>query len=230
MRYGERRVLRGVHLEVERGEVVALLGPNGAGKTTTMEILEGYRRRSSGDVTVLGRDPQRAGVAWRARVGIVLQSSSDHALWPVGALLRYVAGHFERPWSCGDLLDRVGLADHAGERVARLSGGQRRRLDLALGLVGQPELLFLDEPTTGFDPQARRDVWQLLEDVRDAGATILLTTHGLDEAERLADRVAVLADGRIVALGTPEQLKRGAGSGASLEDAYLQLVAPNERA
>lgn len=230
MRYGERRVLRGIDLEVARGEVVAILGPNGAGKTSMMEVLEGYRRRSSGRVTVLGCDPQRAGDSWRERVGIVLQSSSDHALWSVGALLEYVAGHFQRPWSCGDLLGRVGLAEHAGERVGRLSGGQRRRLDLALGLVGQPELLFLDEPTTGFDPQARRDVWQLLEEVRDAGTTILLTTHALDEAERLADRVAVLDGGRIAALGTPEQLKRRAGSGASLEDAYLQLVAPKERA
>ena len=217
-------MLRGLDLEVARGEVLALLGPNGAGKTTTMEILEGYRRRSSGRVTVLGADPQHAGRAWRERIGIVLQSSSGHDLWPVGALLRHVAAHFERPWSCEELLVRVGLAERARDRVGRLSGGQRRRLDLALGLVGRPELLFLDEPTTGFDPQARRDVWRLLEEVRDAGTTILLTTHALDEAERLADRVAVPVGGRIAALGAPEELKCLAPApGGSLEDAYLHL-------
>jgi ABC-2 type transport system ATP-binding protein len=225
MRYGAM-VLRGVDLRVARGEVLAVLGPNGAGKTTMMEVLAGYRRPSAGILEVLGCDPVRAGIEWRERVGIVLQSASDHGQWRVGSLMRHVAGHFPTPWPIDDLLARVGLEDRARARVGRLSGGQRRRLDVALGLVGRPELLFLDEPTTGFDPQARRDVWRLLEQVRDAGTTILLTTHALDEAERLADRVAVLDGGQIVTVGTPEELKASASErGASLEDAYLELVA-----
>jgi ABC-2 type transport system ATP-binding protein len=225
MRY-DATVLQGVDLQVARGEVLAVLGPNGAGKTTMMEILEGYRRPSAGVIEVLGCDPQSAGPEWRERIGIVLQSASDHGLWTVGALVRHVAAHYPRPWPVDDLLGGVGLGDRAGARVGRLSGGQRRRLDLALGLVGRPEVLFLDEPTTGFDPQARRDVWRLLEQVRDGGTAILLTTHALDEAERLADRVTVLDRGQIIAVGSPAELKASAlEPGGSLEDAYLALVA-----
>jgi ABC-2 type transport system ATP-binding protein len=203
-----------------------VLGPNGAGKTTLMEVLEGYRRPSAGAVAVLGCDPMAPPDAWHERIGIVLQSVADHGLWPVRALLRHVAAHYPRPWPVDDMLARVGLEDRARARVGALSGGQRRRLDLALGLVGRPELLFLDEPTTGFDPQARRDVWRLLAEVRDGGTTMILTTHALDEAERLADRVAILDGGKIIAVGTPDELKaRAPVAGAGLEDAYLHLVA-----
>lgn len=225
MRY-DALILRGVNLQVAKGQVLAVLGPNGAGKTTMMEVLEGYRRRSAGMVEVLGCDPECAGYGWRERIGIVLQASSDHGLWTVQGLLRHVAAHFPRAWAPADLLARVGLEGRSSEQVSRLSGGQRRRLDLVLGLVGRPELLFLDEPTTGFDPQARRDVWHLLEEVRNTGTTMLLTTHAMDEAERLADVVAVLNGGRIVALGTPEEIKAlSPEPGGSLEDAYLHLVA-----
>jgi ABC-2 type transport system ATP-binding protein len=211
-------VLQGVDLQVARGEVFAVLGPNGAGKTTLMEVLEGYRRSSGGVVEVLGCDPACTGNEWSERIGIVLQSASDHGLWTVGALVRHAGAHYSRPWPADDLLAGVGLADRAATRVGRLSGGQRRRLDLALGLVGRPELLFLDEPTTGFDPHARRDVWRLLEEVRDAGTTILLTTHALDEAERLADRIAVLdgAEGKGAQAGRQprRRLPRSCGKAA----------------
>jgi ABC-2 type transport system ATP-binding protein len=191
----------GVDLDVARGEILALLGPNGAGKTTTTEILEGYRHRDDGDVDVLGTDPARGGLAWRARLGIVLQSTSD----PVDLTVREIVAHwarlFPRPDDPDTIVERVGLADKRRARIASLSGGQRRRLDVALGIVGRPELLFLDEPTTGFDPAARRQFWDLIDDLRRDGTTILLTTHYLDEAERLADRIAVIADGRLVACG-----------------------------
>nr|WP_051049491.1 ABC transporter ATP-binding protein [Nocardiopsis kunsanensis] len=220
MDYGSTRVLDGLGLTVRAGEVVALLGPNGAGKTTTIEILEGFRRRSAGRVEVLGQDPARAGEAWRADLGVVLQSWRDHGVWRVRELLhhfgRYYAAYSTpervRPFDTDVLLDRVGLAGHARRQVKSLSGGQRRRLDVAIGLVGRPRLLFLDEPTAGFDPQARRNFHDLVHDVVDENDTaVLLTTHDLDEAERLADRILVLTGGRIVADGSAEQLATGLG-------------------
>ena len=217
MRYGTNDVLHGVDFRVRRGEVVALLGPNGAGKTTIIEILEGFRFRSAGDVNVLGRDPEHAEEAWRAEVGIVLQSWRDHAKWRVGELLAHLGEFYvpfatadrRRPWPAGELVEVVGLADLAGQRVARLSGGQRRRLDVAIGLVGRPELLFLDEPTAGFDPEARRGFHDLVHRLSDLEeTTILLTTHDLDEADKLADRILILARGRIVADGSGDELAR----------------------
>ncbi|WP_199422661.1 ABC transporter ATP-binding protein [Actinotalea solisilvae] len=204
--YGAKRAVDGLDLTVEAGEVFAVLGPNGAGKTTTIEILEGYRDRDSGDVTVLGVDPRKADRAWRSRVGIVLQSADDQAELTVRELVRHVARFYPSPRDPDELVEAVGLTAKAGTRVRQLSGGQRRRLDVALGIVGRPELLFLDEPTTGFDPEARRSFWDLLRGLRDDGTTILLTTHYLDEAEQLADRVAVVRDGRVVALDAPRAL------------------------
>ncbi|MEI5519555.1 ABC transporter ATP-binding protein [Streptomyces brasiliscabiei] len=217
MTYGAVDVLHGVDLDIHRGEVFALLGPNGAGKTTTVEILEGFRRRSGGEVSVLGEDPERGGDAWRARIGLVLQSWRDHRRWRVGELLRHFAVYYPDPRDPADLLALVGLTDQAGRQVDRLSGGQRRRLDVALGIVGRPELLFLDEPTTGFDPQARHDFHVLVERLaRDEGVTVLLTTHDLVEAERLADRIAMLVGGRVRALGTPTELARRAAAQAEV--------------
>ena len=217
MRYGDKDVLGGVDFAVRRGEVVCLLGPNGAGKTTTIEILEGFRRRSAGDVRVLGTDPARADDAWRARLGIVLQSWRDHARWSARRLLTYLSGYFEPytatghpgPYDVEWLLDTVGLTADADRKIVTLSGGQRRRLDVAVGIVGRPELLFLDEPTAGFDPQAKRDFHDLVHRLSDLeGTSILLTTHDLAEAERLADRIMILAGGRIVADGSPDALAR----------------------
>jgi ABC-2 type transport system ATP-binding protein len=208
-RYGEREVLHDVSFRVEPGEVVALLGPNGAGKTTTIEILEGFRTRSAGRVEVLGEDPSLAGEEWRSRVGVVLQSWRDHGKWRVRELLAQLAAYYPAPWDPADLLAAVGLADHAGQKVATLSGGQRRRLDVAIGLVGRPALLFLDEPTAGFDPSARRDFHELVRGLVAAeGTTVLLTTHDLDEADRLAGRILVLDNGRIVGDGTTAELAR----------------------
>jgi ABC-2 type transport system ATP-binding protein len=204
--YGGLEALRGISFEIDEGEVFGLLGPNGAGKTTTVEILEGYRRRDSGGVRVLGSDPERNGPAWRERIGIVLQSSAMYPNLTVEEHVRLFAGYFSRPRDPAEVIDLVGLADKRRARVKTLSGGQRRRLDLALGLVGDPELLFLDEPTTGFDPAARRAAWDMIRSLRELGKTVLLTTHYLDEAEQLADRVAVLREGRIVAIGTPAEL------------------------
>ncbi|CCK28870.1 ABC transporter [Streptomyces davaonensis JCM 4913] len=202
MRYGARDVLDGVDLDVRRGEVLALLGPNGAGKSTTIEILEGFRRRSGGQVSVLGVDPEDASDDWRARVGIVVQSWRDHARWQVGELLEHFARYYPDPRSPGELLDAVGLTAQARQECRLLSGGQRRRLDVALGIIGRPELLFLDEPTTGFDPESRRDFHRLIERLRAAeGMTILLTTHDLAEAERLSDSIAILVGGRLIASG-----------------------------
>ncbi|MFF1766684.1 ABC transporter ATP-binding protein [Streptomyces sp. NPDC058249] len=207
MRYGARDVLHGVDLEVRRGEVLALLGPNGAGKSTTIEILEGFRRRSGGDVSVLGTDPEHADAAWRARLGIVMQSWRDHARWRVGELVEHFARYYPDPRDAGELLETVGLSEQAGQECQKLSGGQRRRLDVALGIIGRPELLFLDEPTTGFDPEARRDFHTLVERLSAVeGMTVLLTTHDLAEAERLADRIAVLVAGRLVAAGSIDEL------------------------
>jgi ABC-2 type transport system ATP-binding protein len=196
----------GVDLSVRQGEVFALLGPNGAGKTTTVEILEGHRRRDSGDVSVLGSDPGTAGRAWRGRIGIVLQTANDAAELTVRESVRHYAGYYADPADVDEVIEQVGLTAKAGARVKGLSGGQRRRLDVALGVVGRPELVFLDEPTTGFDPEARRQFWELIRGLAAAGTTVLLTTHYLDEAEALADRVAVITGGRIVADGTPATL------------------------
>ena len=204
--YGERTAVDGVDLDIPRGEVFALLGPNGAGKTTTVEILEGYRSRDAGEVSVLGVDPADATPQWRARVGIVLQSVTDLSELTVAETVRHFAGYYPRPRDPDEVIATVGLTDSAAQRIRLLSGGQRRRLDVALGILGRPELLFLDEPTTGFDPAARRQFWDLVEDLAREGTTILLTTHYLEEAERLADRVAVIASGRIVEVAEPAAL------------------------
>jgi ABC-2 type transport system ATP-binding protein len=205
-RYGELEAVRGIDFEVAEGECFALLGPNGAGKTTTVEILEGYRDRDAGEVEVLGFDPGRGGRDLRERIGIVLQSSGHFRELSVREVLELFGGYYPTPRATGEVIDLVGLGDKAGARVKTLSGGQQRRLDLALGLVGDPDLLFLDEPTTGFDPSARRRSWVLIESLRELGKTILLTTHYMDEAQSLADRVAIIAAGRIVAAGTPDSL------------------------
>ncbi|HVC72627.1 MAG TPA: ABC transporter ATP-binding protein, partial [Mycobacteriales bacterium] len=204
--YGERTAVDGVDLDIPRGEVFALLGPNGAGKTTTVEILEGYRSRDAGEISVLGIDPADATPQWRARVGIVLQSVTDLSELTVAETVRHFAGYYPRPRDPDEVIATVGLTDSAAQRIRLLSGGQRRRLDVALGILGRPELLFLDEPTTGFDPAARRQFWVLVEDLAREGTTILLTTHYLEEAERLADRVAVIASGRIVEVAEPAAL------------------------
>ena len=204
--YGSLEALKGVSFEIGAGEVFGLLGPNGAGKTTTVEILEGYRRRDGGSVSVLGADPERAGGDWRERIGVVLQSSAMYVNLTVAEHLSLFAGYYERPRDIGEVIDLVGLAEKRNAKVKTLSGGQKRRLDLGLGLVGDPEILFLDEPTTGFDPAARRAAWDVIRSLRELGKTILLTTHYLDEAEQLSDRVAVLREGRIVALGRPSEL------------------------
>ena len=205
-RYGRLDAVGGVDLRVGRGEVFALLGPNGAGKTTTVEILEGHRVRDAGEVSVLGVDPGTAGRAWRARIGIVLQTVNDAAELTVRETVRHFAGYYPEPRNPDEVVELVGLTDKQGARVRTLSGGQRRRLDVALGVVGRPELVFLDEPTTGFDPEARRQFWELIRMLAQDGTTIVLTTHYLDEAEALADRVAVIAAGVIVAEGTPATL------------------------
>ena len=215
MRYGDHDVLTGVDFDIKAGEVLCLLGPNGAGKTTTIEILEGFRIRSAGEVSVLGEDPATAGETWRARTGVVLQSWRDHPRWTPRRLLTLIGAYYApystdrvtRPWPVDDLLDIVGLADIADQKISTFSGGQRRRLDVAMGIVGRPDLLFLDEPTAGFDPVARRDFHQLVHRLSDLeSTTILLTTHDLDEAEKLADRVVILAGGRIVADDSPQRL------------------------
>ena len=204
--YGALEAVRGIGFEVERGEVFGLLGPNGAGKTTTVEILEGYRKRDAGEVEVLGTDPAAARGDWRERIGVVLQSSAMYETLSAAEMLKLFAGYYRESRPVDEVIALVGLQEKRDERVRRLSGGQRRRLDLALALIGDPELIFLDEPTTGFDPRARRQAWETIRGLRGLGKTILLTTHYLDEAEQLADRVAVLAHGQIVASGTPAEL------------------------
>ncbi len=206
MSYGETEAVRGIDLEVASGEIFAFLGPNGAGKTTTVEILEGYRKRTGGEVKVLGEDPEHAGRGWRDRIGIVLQSNSLDPYLTVRESLELYAGYFTHPRSVEETIALVGLEGKADARARKLSGGQQRRLDVGMALVGDPELLFLDEPTTGFDPSARRQAWDVIAGLRDLGKTIFLTTHYMDEAQRLADRVTIISGGRIVAEGTPEDL------------------------
>ena len=217
MRYGTNDILKGVSFTAHSGEVLALLGPNGAGKTTTIEILEGFRQRSAGEVRVLGVDPEHGDEAWRARLGVVLQSWRDHGKWRVRELLAHLGSYYasysteriRRPWDTDELIEAVGLTEHARKKVGQLSGGQRRRLDVAIGIVGRPELLFLDEPTAGFDPHARREFHDLVHRLSDIDdTTILLTTHDLDEAEKLADRILILAAGTIIADGSADELSR----------------------
>jgi len=204
--YGQVEAVRGASFEIRAGEVFGLLGPNGAGKTTTVEILEGYRRRDGGTVEVLGEDPERAGGDWRERIGVVLQSSAMYANLTVAESLALFAGYYRASRNVDEVIELIGLEEKRNARVKSLSGGQKRRLDLGLALAGNPELLFLDEPTTGFDPGARRAAWETIRGLRSLGKTILLTTHYLDEAEQLSDRVAVLRQGQIVALGRPAEL------------------------
>ena len=206
---GSKDAVAGIDLDVKAGEIFAILGPNGAGKTTTVEILEGYRDRDGGEVSVLGQDPAKLGSdswSWRNRIGIVLQSTNDSQDLSVAETVHHFANYYSNPRDPEAVINEVGLADKAQARIQTLSGGQRRRLDVALGIIGNPEILFLDEPTTGFEPEARRAFWDLIRKLRDEGATILLTTHYLDEAEALADRVAVIVDGKIIEVSTPENL------------------------
>ncbi len=216
MSYDGLEAVRGVDLHVCRGEVFAFLGPNGAGKTTSVEILEGFRQRTGGDVTVLGEDPQRAGGYWRSRIGVVLQESQPEPELSVRECLMLYAGYYPKPRPVGETLDLVGLADRANARSGRLSGGQRRRLDVALALIGDPDLIFLDEPTTGFDPAARRAAWEVIAGLQALDKTVFLTTHYMDEAEYLADRIMVIAAGQIVAEGTPATLGGRAGAAAQI--------------
>jgi ABC-2 type transport system ATP-binding protein len=212
-RYGDFEALRGIDVTVRRGEVFGLLGPNGAGKTTTVEILEGYRARTDGEVSVLGHDPARRSIELRRQIGIVLQSGGIYSHITPREALAHWASFYPHPRDVEEVIDLAGLRGAADVRSRRLSGGQLRRLDFALALVGDPELIFLDEPTTGFDPEARRAAWETVRSLRDLGKTILLTTHYLDEAQELADRVAIVKDGRILAIGPPRELGVGGGPG-----------------
>jgi ABC-2 type transport system ATP-binding protein len=229
--YGDREAVRGIAFRVERGEVFSLLGPNGAGKTTTVEILEGYRTADAGGARVLGFDPATGGSPYRERIGIVLQSSGVYPFMSVREAVSLFAGYYARPRPADDVIAAVGLTEQADQRVRKLSGGQRRRLDVALSLVGSPELIFLDEPTTGFDPGARRDAWEMIERLAAEGTTILLTTHYMDEAHVLSDRVAVMRRGEIIAAGSPASLigDRGVeirfGQPAAVSLAHLGEVA-----
>jgi len=219
--YGDFEAVKGVTFSVEEGELLAVLGPNGAGKTTTIEILEGYRTRDDGVVRVLGVDPAGAGPEFRQRIGIVLQDTGIDAYLTVSELLRMHASYYDHPRSVGEVIELVGLSEKAGSRAKQLSGGQQRRLDVALGLIGDPELLFLDEPTTGFDPTARRQAWDVVKNLGALGKTVLLTTHYMDEAQALADRVIVIAGGHIVAEGTPESI-----GGRADADAVIRFRLP----
>ena len=212
--YGEFEAVRGIDLEVRSGEIFAFLGPNGAGKTTTVEILEGYRKATSGEVSVLGRDPQKGDSGWRARLGIVLQSCDLQPELTVRETLQQYAGYYPHPRPVDETIEQVGLAEKADVRAGKLSGGQKRRTDVALALIGDPDLIFLDEPTTGFDPSARHQAWKVIENLKSLGKTVFLTTHYMDEAQTLADRVAVIQGGKIVATGTPDDIG-GRSSGAT---------------
>lgn len=222
--YDDKRAVDGLDLDIETGEVFSLLGPNGAGKTTTVEILEGFRTRDAGEVSVLGEDPHKADRLWRNRIGIVLQTSSGLDLLTPREILASTARAYANPRTVAEVIDAVGLEEKADVRITGLSGGQRRRLDVGLGIIGRPELLFLDEPTTGFDPQARRDFWELIRSLASEGTTILLTTHYLDEAEQLADRVGVIAAGQLLALDTPANL-----GGRASEEATVSWSEAGER-
>jgi ABC-2 type transport system ATP-binding protein len=224
-RYGDHEAVRGIDLEVRRGEIFAFLGPNGAGKTTTVEILEGFRQASDGTVEVLGSDPWRAPSEWRARIGIVLQESEAEPGLTVHECLTLYAGYYRAPREVDETLALVDLGEQASERASALSGGQRRRLDVALALIGDPEMIFLDEPTTGFDPAARRAAWDVIAGLRDIGKTILLTTHYMEEAECLADRIAIIAAGQVVAEGTPQTLGDRQISGTQITFALPQGTA-----
>jgi ABC-2 type transport system ATP-binding protein len=219
--YGTNEAVKGIDLEIARGEIFALLGPNGAGKTTTVEILEGFRKRSGGDVEVLGTDPDHGGPAWRARIGVVLQESRPEPELSVRECVALYAGYYEHPRDIDETISLVGLGELASRRCEALSGGERRRLDVALALIGDPELVFLDEPTTGFDPAARRAAWELVLSLRELGKTIVLTTHYMEEAERLADRIAVISSGEIIAAGTPQTL-----GARELMDAQVSFTLP----
>ena len=205
-RYRDVEAVRGIDFDIRRGETFALLGPNGAGKSTTIEILEGYRDRTAGEVRVLGIDPHHGDLPWKARLGIVLQSTGESGTATVREQLRHFAGLYPNPRDVDETIAAVGLEQKANTRIAKLSGGQKRRVDVALGIIGRPELLFLDEPTTGFDPEARRQFWKLIRSLRDEGTSILLTTHYLDEAQQLADRGGIIAGGELVAIGAIDEL------------------------
>jgi ABC-2 type transport system ATP-binding protein len=236
--YGEHEAVAGIEFEVAAGEVFGFLGPNGAGKTTTIEILEGYRERSGGEVSVLGVDPTRPTREWRNRVGLVLQECELDPLWTVREAVSLFARFYEAPRPVDETIELVGLADKRDARVATLSGGQKRRADVAIGIVGDPDLIFLDEPTTGFDPTARREAWSMIEGLKELGKTVFLTTHYMDEAQHLADRVAILRDGRIVAQGRTEELGKNIGrrtvigftlsNGLGVEDVRSRVSAPLE--
>ncbi|MDQ3570230.1 MAG: ABC transporter ATP-binding protein [Actinomycetota bacterium] len=214
--YGQLEAVQGVDLEVHEGEIFAFLGPNGAGKTTTVEILEGYRPRNSGHVEVLGADPSRSTAAWRSRIGVVLQTCQVWSLLTVRESLELHAGYYPSPRDVDETMALAGLAERGDQRAGKLSGGQQRRLDVALALIGDPELLFLDEPTTGFDPAARRAAWEVVSSLGKLGKTVFLTTHYMEEAEHLADRVAIIKDGRIVAQGRPDELAGGERAATSI--------------
>jgi ABC-2 type transport system ATP-binding protein len=222
MNYGSYAAVRGIDLDVARGEILAFLGPNGAGKTTTVEILEGFRIRTGGEVRVLGTDPAHAGPEWRARIGVVLQSCAPERLLTVHECVCMYAGYYPRPLPVARVLELTGLTGKATSRCSELSGGQQRRLDVALALIGDPELIFLDEPTTGFDPSARHMAWDVISGLRDLGKTIFLTTHFMDEAEALADRILILAEGKIVASGTPQTI-----GGRAAEASVIAFTLPD---
>jgi ABC-2 type transport system ATP-binding protein len=238
MRYGDNEAVRGISFEVQRGEVFGFLGPNGAGKTTTIEILEGYRKRTDGDAVVLGTDPGRPTREWRERIGLVLQECELDPALTVGEIVTLFSSFYPSPRSVAETIDLVGLGDKRDARVGTLSGGQRRRVDVAVGIVGDPELVFLDEPTTGFDPSARRDAWNMIEGLQKLGKTIFLTTHYMDEAQHLADRVAILRRGELVAIGDLDEIGAKVGqrsvirfrmpSGASTADIGEIVEAPVE--
>jgi len=228
--YGDLTAVAGVDLEIQQGEIFSLLGPNGAGKTTTIEILEGFRKRSSGSVSVLGIDPNNGDSKWRNRLGIVHQNSQDAGELSVTETVSHFAKYYQSPRDFDEVISAVGLNEKRGSLIRNLSGGQRRRLDVALGIIGNPELLFLDEPTTGFDPEARRQFWDLIRSLQNAGTTILLTTHYLDEAEALADRVAVINHGKIIEVATPATLgnRQSAFAIVKWRDGESEVANPTE--